>query len=345
MAQCPISSQTAPEFASKVADFDIAADLEPLLGQDFLDGFDQSVLAESYVNGEVAYVPYYFIAISLIYRTDLLEEAGLTAPTTWEEFIKVSEALTVDTTGDGQVDQWGFAMVGTANTSGGSRFVPVMRSFGAVELEADGDGWKTEINSEGGIAALQLWGDLVNKYKVVPPGALNTAYPDALALMSSGKAAMFISGAHAIGGILNNGAEELRGKFSSVPVPAGPGGSPQTQLAQLGYSISKTSEHQEAAAKYLKFFLSKQNQIDFTLATGRIPVRLDAMQSPEIQVPQYQGFVNSAKYAYQTPPASFYIAVQIIAAEAYQAVINGTPAAEAAATAEARILEEISNNE
>jgi maltose-binding protein MalE len=62
-------------------------------------------------------------------------------------------------------------------------------------------------------------------------------------------------------------------------------------------------------------------------------------------VPQYQGFIDAAKYAYITPAAPFYVAVQLIAAEGYQAVINGTPAAEAAATAESRIKEEIAKNE
>src|SRR5690606_29147529 len=119
---------------------------------------------------------FFTIPTGLLYRTDLFEEAGLTPPETWDEFIEVAKKLTVDTDGDGSIDRWGFAMVGSNNGSGGSRFVPVMRSFGAQELVESGDGWTTEFDTDAAAAAFQLYGDLVNEYEVVPPGPLQTSY-------------------------------------------------------------------------------------------------------------------------------------------------------------------------
>jgi multiple sugar transport system substrate-binding protein len=335
---------SGPELATKIQSLGIADNLTPILGSKFISGFDKNDISESYVGGQLQYVPYYTIPMSLIYRTDLFKAAGLTAPTTWTEFVTDAEKLTVDTNGDGKTDQWGFAMVGTADGSGGSRFVPVLRSFGAQELEKSSNGtWESGIDTKQGIAALQLWGDLVNKYKVVPPGALSTGYPDAVNEMASNKAAMIISGTNGIGGILAE-APQLKGKLATAALPAAPGVKPVTVLGQLGWSISKTSKNKAAAAEYIKFFLSKSNQIAWTEATGRLATRTDALDSPQLKDPAYAGAAASTKYAINLPQVPYYSNVQIDAATAYQAVISGTPAAQAAKNAASKINQEVANN-
>lgn len=333
-----------PELYTRVNDLGIATDLGPLLGKDFLAGFAANILDESYIDKSLQYVPYYSIPQALIYRQDLFDAAGLKAPTKWAEFVKDAQTLTVDTNGDGTPNQWGFAMVGTANGSGGSRFVPVLRTFGAQEMVKASDGkWSSGIDSAGGIAALQLYGDLVNKYAVVPPGVLQTGYPEAVNLMSSGQTAMMVSGSNAIGAILAQ-APTLEGKLASAPLPAGPGGKSVTVLGQLGWSIAASSKHQAAAAEYIKFFLSKQNQIDWALTTGRLPARSDATKDPAFEKPQYAGFIAAMKNSVQLPPVPYYPNVQLAAAGAYQAVISGTPAAQAARDAAKLIDQEIANN-
>lgn len=333
-----------PELYTRVNDLGIAADLGPLLGDDFLKGFAANILDQSYIDDKLQYAPYYSIPQALIYRSDLFDAAKLTAPTTWDQFATDAKTLTIDKNSDGTTDQWGFAMVGTANGSGGSRFVPVMRTFGAQEMAQGSDGkWKSGINSDGGIAALSLYGDLVNSYGAVPPGVLQTGYPEAVNLMSSGQTAMMVSGSNAIGAILAQ-APDLKGKLASAPLPAGPNGKSVTVLGQLGWSIAENSKHKEAAAEYIKAFLSKQNQIDWALTTGRLPVRSDATTDATFATPEYAGFIAAMENSVQLPAVPYYPNVQIIAAEAYQAVISGTPAKQAAADAAGKIDQEIANN-
>lgn len=335
---------SGPELASKIASLGIADDLTADLGSDFISGFDPSVIKDSYVDDTLQYAPYYTIPMSLIYRTDLFEAAGITPPTTWDDFVTDAQKLTVDTNGDGQTDRWGFAMVGTANGSGGARFVPVMRSFGGSELSQGSDGtWTSGMNSEGGIAALKLWGDLVNKYQVVPPGALNTGFPEAVNQMSSDKAAMIISGTNGIGAILAQ-APQLAGKLGTAVLPAASGQKPVTVLGQLGWAISNQSKNKEAAAAYIKFFLSEKNQVAWTQATGRLATRTDALQSPELSDPTYAGAASATQYAVALPQVPYYSNVQVDAAKAYQAVISGTSPEQAAKDAESQINQEVSNN-
>jgi ABC-type glycerol-3-phosphate transport system substrate-binding protein len=333
-----------PELSAKVEMFGVSTDLTQLLGSDFIKGFDQNDLKDSYVGKKLAYVPYYTIPMSLIYRTDLFEAAGLTPPKTWDEFVTDAQKLTVDAKGTGQISQWGFAMVGTADGSGGARFVPAMRTFGGQELvQKSGGTWASEINSSGGIAALQLWGDLVNKYKVVPPGALTANYPAAVNEMASGQAAMMLSGTNGLGAILAQ-APNLKGKLATAPIPTVPGSSTVTVLGQQGFAISNTSKNQAAAAEYIKFFLSKDNQVAWTQATGRLPVRTDALSALKLSDPMYAGAVESTKYTISLPQVSYYPAVQLDAAKAFQAVISGTPAAEAAKNAQDQINKLVADN-
>ena len=60
-----------------------------------------------------------------------------------------AKALTKDTDGDGQVDQWGFSMVGSNNSSGQSRFMSYLWSNGyELAYQEDGsDEWKTDITT------------------------------------------------------------------------------------------------------------------------------------------------------------------------------------------------------
>lgn len=332
-----------PELAARLYDLGITEDLAPLLGKDFLKGFQQTVLKQGYIDKTLQFVPFYTIPQGILYRKDLFDAAGLKPPTTWDEFVKVAQALTVDTNADGQIDRWGFGMIGTANGSGGSRFVPVMHTFGGSELTKDGDTYTAGFDDKGSVAALQLYGDLVNKYQVVPPGVLQTSFPEAVTEFSTDKVAMMITGPNGIGAILAQNPK-LSGLLASAPLPAAAGEKSATVLGQGGWAISATSKHKKEAAEYIKYFLSKDNQVAWNLVTGRLPVRTDAAESPLVNRPELEGYLKSIDGAFQLPAVPYYPNVQIIAAKAYQAVISGTPAADAAKDANKLITTEIENN-
>ena len=334
----------SPEFSSQANQLGIVADMTALLGSDFLSGFAKAPLAQATLDGKVQFAPYFTIPTGLLYRADLFTAAGLTPPTTWDEFEADAKTLTVDVNADGNTDRWGFAMVGTNNGSGGSRFIPVMRTFGAQELVKDGDGWKTGFNTPEAVAAFKLYGDLVNKDNAVPPGPLQTGYAEAVTEMATDKTAMMITGPHSIGAIVAQNPA-LKGKFASTPLPAAKGHDPVSVLGMLGWSISQDSKNKDLAADYIKFILNKDNQIAWNLTTGRLPVRTDALEDPQIARPELKGFIAAQDYAFMLPNVTYYPDLQVIAANAYQAVIQQqmTPE-EAAASAAAKTETDIANN-
>jgi ABC-type glycerol-3-phosphate transport system substrate-binding protein len=342
--QMPDIFINSPEFSSQADELGIVADMSKLLGDDFMSGFADAPLKQAKLGGKVQFAPYFTIPTGLLYRTDLFEAAGIKPPTTWKEFRADAKKLTEDTDGDGQTDRWGFAMVGTNNGSGGSRFIPIMRTFGAQELYKDGKKWKTGFDTPEGVAAFKLYGDLVADGSV-PPGPLQSGYPEANTQMANDQAAMMVTGPHTIGAILAQNPE-LEGKLAGAPLPAASGKDSVSVLGMLGWSISEDSKHKDVAADYIKFQLNKKNQLAWNAATGRLPARNDALEDPQIARPELAGFIEAQDNAFTLPVVPYYPDLQVIAANAYQAVILGQMSPEdAAKDAASKAEADIANNE
>ena len=91
-------------FTGKALQMRIFEDLIPLLGQDYVDGFDPLFLGEAIQGGKLLWAPWVGIPMAVAYRKDLMEAAGIkTMPKTWDEFLDVAKKLTVDTDKDGKV--------------------------------------------------------------------------------------------------------------------------------------------------------------------------------------------------------------------------------------------------
>ncbi|MFZ9751713.1 MAG: ABC transporter substrate-binding protein, partial [Candidatus Nanopelagicales bacterium] len=119
-------------FTGKALQMRIFEDLIPLLGQDYVNGFDPLFLSEAIQGGKLLWAPWVGIPMAVAYRKDLMEKAVIKVmPKTWDEFLEVAKKLTVDTDGDGKIDQYGWAMVGTPNGSGAGRFHAVVLNSGA----------------------------------------------------------------------------------------------------------------------------------------------------------------------------------------------------------------------
>jgi len=342
--QLPDIFLNTPDFYATANDMGITANLTELLGEDYIKGFYPSVLNEATIDGKLQYVPWFTTPIALIYRTDWFEAEGLTPPTTWDEFVTAAQKLTKDTNGDGKADQWGFGLVGTNNGSGTYRFFPILHSFGASELKQDASGkWVTDLDSPQAIEAFQFFGDLANKYKVVPPGAMQNAYAENVTLMANDKIGMVISGSHSIAGLIDKNPA-LEGKLAAVPVPAKT--THASNLSSFGFSIAETSKNKDAAVKYLKFLVEKDNAVKFFEGTGRMPTRIEAGEDPKVQSPVYKGFVDAQQYAFPQPVVPYFSQVQSAVGVAYQTMLAGNTKAETAASKAAEAVRlEIERNQ
>jgi multiple sugar transport system substrate-binding protein len=76
-----------------------------------LNDYYPGILAVNQFDGQTYGLPWIAQPVVLYFNRGLFDAAGLEYPTndwTWDDFMAAAEALTVDTTGDGEADQWGF---------------------------------------------------------------------------------------------------------------------------------------------------------------------------------------------------------------------------------------------
>ena len=333
-------------FTGKALQMRIFEDLIPLLGQDYVDGFDPLFLGEAIQGGKLLWAPWVAIPMAVAYRKDLMEAAGIkTMPKTWDEFLDVAKKLTVDTDKDGKVDQYGWAMVGTPNGSGAGRFHAVVLNSGAYNLKEDTNGkFISGASLKGYETALQLYGDAI-KAGVVPPGHTTTGYPEASAQLATGKAVMMVTGPHTMG-IAVTQNPSLKGKLGGFPLPTANGSKPYTTLGMIGYGVSRNGKQKQLAAEYIKFMLSTKAILYYNELEYRLPSRLKAQKDPQVASGMAAGFVGALKgNVWDIPTASFYGSVQKVATDAYSEIFLGKKtAAELAKEADAKIKKIIADN-
>lgn len=333
------TSDTMPDFfmadlkdGMTIIDMELAAEVAPILGQDYIDGFAGSELSTVTLDGAVYGLPWFANASGILYRKDIFDEKGIKIPSTWEELVDAAKALTVD-------GNYGITLVGTNNGSGAGRFQYVIRNFGVNEFTQDSDGkWVTDIGSQKYIDALRAYTDLDVTHHVCPPGVIETDYPTAVSLFSSGKAAMLITGSNAIGAITNQ-VPELKGKLGSFPIPGversvnTPGG--------FGFFISP-GEHEKESAEFIKFMLDKKNALAFSQLTGRLPTRTETLEDYSIkEMPELEGFLKAKETVYEMPSIPGYSEVNDVHGQAYQSVFTGEATPEEAAAKAQKRAEEI----
>jgi len=324
-------------FTGKALQMRIFEDLIPLLGQDYVDGFDPLFLGEAIQGGKLLWAPWVGIPMAVAYRKDLMEEAGIkTFPKTWDEFLDVAKKLTVDKDKDGKIDQYGWAMVGTPNGSGAGR-------FHAVKEDTNGK-FISGASLKGYETALQLYGDAI-KAGVVPPGHTTTGYPEASAQLATGKAVMMVTGPHTMGiAVTQNPA--LKGKLGGFPLPTANGAKPITTLGQHGYAVSRSSKNKALAAQYIKFMLSTKQILVYNDLEYRLPSRLKAQADPKVTGGMAAGFVGALKgNVWSDSTASFLGSVAKVDYDAYSEMFLGKKtAAQIAKEADAAIKKLIADN-
>ena len=105
-----------PENVKSYVENGYVLDMKPILESEGLDTSDilaSTLGAYSYEDGQYG-LPHDSSVFAYAYNKDMFDEAGLAYPDpnkpyTYDEFVEVCKALTKDTDGDGEVDQWGCA--------------------------------------------------------------------------------------------------------------------------------------------------------------------------------------------------------------------------------------------
>ncbi len=269
---------------------------------DFTDGpegIDRTKIYDAFwtyntAGGKLWTMPFNNSMPVLYCNKDLFKAAELDPekpPETWDQLVEVAKALTKDTDGDGQVDQWGF------NTTSSTHWY-----LSAIILQNDGriindDETRVLYDGPEAVEVLEFWGELVNMHKVMPPAQHRGAEGDFLA----GKLGILMKSSAGLPGIL----EEAPFEVEVAMLPA-----KKTRVAPIGGAslvIVKGEEAKmNAAWEFVKWLTSPENSNYWAMNTGYIPIYKGALETPEMQRflkdnPLYKTVIEQLEYSYGIP--------------------------------------------
>ncbi len=218
---------------------DCLADAEPGTAGD-LNDYYPGILAVNEFDGEVYGLPWIAQPVIVYYNKALFDAAGLEYPTsdwTWDTFTELAKALTLDTDGDGEVDQWGFT-----NNSWPPPYIFVWQAGGELINE---DFTEAPIDSPEFIEGFEFYLSTAYNPEVSPSREV-IAEQGFGEMFKAGKIAMFMGGA----------ADDLdRVEGLDVGVVRVPGhpvtGSHTTFAWNASTVINANTEHPEEACKAL----------------------------------------------------------------------------------------------
>lgn len=179
------------------------------------------------------------------YNQDLFDEAGLEYPDpenpyTYDEFVEVCKALTKDTDGDGEIDQWGVA---NADQFG---MTPFLYSNGVKFLSDD----MTKVNVANNqplIEALTFYTDLT-KNGLTPSVEQDTALGGYQRWLD-GQVAFYACGTWDVAAFMDPNTFPYKWNLCGWPVgPSGDGRS-HTWMGSVGYCVSATTKYPDLCAE------------------------------------------------------------------------------------------------
>lgn len=320
-----------PYFASIGAFADITEQYENL---EYKDTFSEGMIKSGQLDGKTYAVPFAPDVSVLLYNKDHYTEAGLdpeTPPATWDELIEYSQKLTTG-------DRYGYVYAG--GDAGGHMFtfMPYVWNNGGEVLSEDG---KTcELGEENAVAALSMFNDLTNKYKVTPPSVTTYSWNEAQDAFLTGKASQVVLGSAAIYSFINGDNGDIN--WGACLLPKGPNGTEYASFSG-GDSIGITSqcEDVDAAWDFIQYGLSEEVQVEELAKGGLLPARSDFFDNEYFNsTPEYQVLKEALEVGH-TPVSVKYDEMYVPILEAMQKCLNGEKTPEKAFQDAAEAINEI----
>ncbi|NMB21431.1 MAG: sugar ABC transporter substrate-binding protein [Firmicutes bacterium] len=233
-----------------------------------LDDFFPSALLAETVEGVLTGIPIVTEQEIIYYRKDLFEQAGISVPTTMEEFEAAAAHFH-----DPENSFFGFVSRGQ-RAAAVTQFSSFLYSFGG---NFDVDGVAT-LNTPESIEAFTYYGDMLRNYG--PPGVLNMSWPQALAIFAQGNAAMYTDASVFYSNMLDPEQSDVGELVGFAQFPAGRAGSRPYSVVSWGISMAQTSKNKEAAWEFIKWATGKE--ITLAAQAGQVPsARTSAWENPE----------------------------------------------------------------
>ena len=287
--QVPDVSTALPNHVVELIDVDALVPLNDVIDKIGRDRFYEAPLQEGTVEENNYSIPLYSHAQVMWYRKDLLEEAGLDVPKTWDELFETANKL------NNPPDVYGLSVPMGSGDMMATRFLNFyVRSAGETLITKDG---KANLTSKAAIDGINYW---IKMYKATSPeGSVNYKVLDQANLYYQGKTAFDFNSGFQIGGVETN-SPQLIDKIDAAPMPKINANDPENgiETSNIPVVVWKNSKHPEIAKAFVETLYDKEEYIKFlhSIPAGMLPALKDISEDPEfLNNPTIQKFDNAVK--------------------------------------------------
>ncbi|NUP83835.1 MAG: sugar ABC transporter substrate-binding protein [Nonomuraea sp.] len=288
------------------------------------DRFVDSALASAGAEGQdPAAVPLYSMAYALYYHKKAFADAGIDKPpATWDELVAAGKKLSTG-------GKWGLGVEGSNLSNNIHQVFVLAKQHGADFFDASG---KPTFTSDGAVAAVKQYIDLMATDKIVAPGNAEYAQNQSLQDFAKGNTAMILWQTAATT-LKSHGMKPDEWGVAPVPVPAGAPGTGQntnSMVAGINMAVFKNSDNLDGALQFVKFMTSDEEQKSLNKTYGSIPPVKTAQQdeafsSPDLAVLRDTLATSAAPLPRVAEESQFETAVGTAVKELFADAAQGRP--------------------
>ncbi len=221
--------------------------------------------------GETQCIPQNMSSLVVYYNKGLFDQAGVAYPKTgwtWTDFTTNAQALTQDTNGDGETDQFGAGIAPEL-----IRIAPFIWQVGVEIVDNQANPRVLTTGSAEALHAANFFFGLQTKLHVVPNLEQETS-EDSETRFINGTLAMFFNSRRGV----PNYRESVTFDWDVAPLPQGR--NPATILHADGFCLPSVSKNKDAAWSFIEFATSPAGQT-IVAETGRtVPSLISVANSP-----------------------------------------------------------------
>lgn len=253
--------------------YDMTPDLKDWAGWDQLTANATKYAKTS--DGKTYFIPYGFYGLSLFYRTDLVKEAGFSAPpATWEDLLQQASKIQ-----DPSKNRYGYAFRGGTNANG--NVVAAIEAYVGDKLDRENafkttDGTTIFATLEAK-AAVKTYFELFSKAS--PPSSVAWGYPEMVEGFNNGSTAFLLQDPEVIAAISKSQAVK-KDQWNTAPLLLGPTGKAAQPVATAGWGVAESSKNKQAAVKLVEFLSSGEASTTFTKGNSMVPILKSAANDP-----------------------------------------------------------------
>jgi multiple sugar transport system substrate-binding protein len=224
-------------------------------------------------------------ALTMAYRKDLFDNAKekaafqqkygkpLAVPTTWDQFTKVAQFFTRPSE-----KLYGTTLMAGVGDWATDDFKTLLAGYGG-NGHLIGDNQTLDFNSDAGVQALTYYRDLINRYKVTPPGTTSASWDEAASMFDTGLTAMSFN-YHEL-----KLDDKVNGQIGYAVVPKGTAQGPHFGTWML--SVNKFGANKAWAYRAITWLTAAEQQVTMVknkqLHPSRVSVYQEISDDPQIQ--------------------------------------------------------------